>query len=94
MAALISQLARIPVRLSVAVQCCRRHLAETAAALPDLAARWRLVAAALTTSTEPAVRLQQLCGAATAKSMEDCLFYRDARLVSLNEVGGEPDGSA
>jgi (1->4)-alpha-D-glucan 1-alpha-D-glucosylmutase len=41
-------------------------------------------------SDEPAVRLQQLCGAATAKSMEDCLFYRDARLVSLNEVGGEP----
>ena len=36
------------------------------------------------------MRLQQLCGAATAKSMEDCLFYRDARLVSLNEVGGEP----
>ena len=26
----------------------------------------------------------------TAKSVEDCLFYRDARLVSLNEVGGEP----
>ena len=37
------------------------------------------------------MRLQQLCGAATAKSMEDCLFYRDARLVSLNEVGGEPE---
>ena len=36
------------------------------------------------------VRFNQLCGAATAKSMEDCLFYRDARLVSLNEVGGEP----
>ena len=40
---------------------------------------------------QAAVRLQQLCGAATAKSMEDCLFYRDARLVSLNEVGGEPE---
>ena len=26
----------------------------------------------------------------TAKAVEDCLFYRDARLVSLNEVGGEP----
>ena len=39
---------------------------------------------------EPSVRLQQLCGAATAKSTEDSLFYRDARLVSLNEVGGEP----
>ena len=29
-------------------------------------------------------------GAVTAKAVEDCLFYRDARLVSLNEVGGEP----
>ena len=27
----------------------------------------------------------------TAKSVEDCYFYRDARLVSLNEVGGEPE---
>ncbi len=64
--------------------------AETAAALPELAEPLAIVAAALTTSAESAVRLQQLCGAATAKSMEDCLFYRDARLVSLNEVGGEP----
>jgi (1->4)-alpha-D-glucan 1-alpha-D-glucosylmutase len=64
--------------------------AETAAALPELAQPLAIVSAALTTSTESAVRLQQLCGAATAKSMEDCLFYRDARLVSLNEVGGEP----
>jgi (1->4)-alpha-D-glucan 1-alpha-D-glucosylmutase len=39
---------------------------------------------------EAGVRLQQLCGAVTAKAVEDCLFYRDARLVSLNEVGGEP----
>ena len=45
----------------------------------------------MTVHAEAAVRLQQLCGAATAKSMEDCLFYRDARLVSLNEVGGEPE---
>ena len=26
----------------------------------------------------------------TAKAVEDCYFYRDARLVSLNEVGGDP----
>ncbi|MGE2691622.1 malto-oligosyltrehalose synthase [Mycolicibacterium pulveris] len=64
--------------------------AETAAAEPDLAAPLALVATALATSAEAEVRLQQLCGAATAKSMEDCLFYRDARLVSLNEVGSEP----
>jgi (1->4)-alpha-D-glucan 1-alpha-D-glucosylmutase len=65
-------------------------LNETAAALPELADPLAIISAALTTSTESVVRLQQLCGAATAKSMEDCLFYRDARLVSLNEVGGEP----
>jgi (1->4)-alpha-D-glucan 1-alpha-D-glucosylmutase len=65
-------------------------LAETAAALPELADPLTIVSAALTPGTESAVRLQQLCGAATAKSMEDCLFYRDARLVSLNEVGGDP----
>ena len=65
-------------------------LAETVSALPELAQPLALVAAAVASSAEAAVRLQQLCGAATAKSMEDCLFYRDARLVCLNEVGGEP----
>jgi (1->4)-alpha-D-glucan 1-alpha-D-glucosylmutase len=65
-------------------------LAETATDKPELASPLGLVAAALARGGESAVRLQQLCGAATAKSMEDCLFYRDARLVSLNEVGGEP----
>ena len=65
-------------------------LAETAAESPDLATPLQLVATALARGGEPAVRLQQLCGAVTAKSIEDCLFYRDARLVSLNEVGGDP----
>ena len=66
-------------------------ISETTTARPDLAAPLELLAAALTPGSEVGVRLQQLCGAATAKSMEDCLFYRDARLVSLNEVGGEPE---
>ncbi|KUI34044.1 maltooligosyl trehalose synthase [Mycobacterium sp. IS-1590] len=65
-------------------------LAETASAEPELAEPLATIAAALAVSKEAEVRLQQLCGAATAKSMEDCLFYRDARLVSLNEVGSEP----
>jgi (1->4)-alpha-D-glucan 1-alpha-D-glucosylmutase len=64
--------------------------ADAGAERPDLAGAFSIVASALAVSTETNVRLQQLCGAATAKSMEDCLFYRDARLVSLNEVGGEP----
>ncbi len=66
-------------------------LAETVSARPDLAEPLAIVAAAAADGGEAAVRLQQLCGAATAKSMEDCLFYRDPRLVSLNEVGGEPE---
>src|SRR5271168_833627 len=65
-------------------------LAKTQAAKPELGPALQVVAAALANGDEPAARLQQLCGAVTAKSVEDCLFYRDARLVSLNEVGGEP----
>lgn len=65
-------------------------LAETEAAAPELGPALQVLAAALARGGEPATRLQQLCGAVTAKSVEDCLFYRDARLVSLNEVGSEP----
>ncbi|HUH70344.1 MAG TPA: malto-oligosyltrehalose synthase [Mycobacterium sp.] len=65
-------------------------LAETQAASPELGPALQVVAAALARGGEPATRLQQLCGAVTAKAVEDCLFYRDARLVSLNEVGGQP----
>jgi (1->4)-alpha-D-glucan 1-alpha-D-glucosylmutase len=66
-------------------------LAQTAAAAPDLGPPLQVVATALAAADRaPSVRLQQLCGAVTAKATEDCLFYRDARLVSLNEVGGDP----
>ncbi len=66
-------------------------LAEAVSARPDLAEPLAVVSAAVGCDRATGVRLQQLCGAATAKSMEDCLFYRDPRLVSVNEVGGEPD---
>src|SRR5277367_5239821 len=65
-------------------------LAATQSAAPELDVPLQLIATALARGGEPASRLQQLCGAVTAKAVEDCLFYRDARLVSLNEVGGEP----
>jgi (1->4)-alpha-D-glucan 1-alpha-D-glucosylmutase len=65
-------------------------LAETEAAAPQLGPALQVLTAAVAGGGEPATRLQQLCGAVTAKAVEDCLFYRDARLVSLNEVGGEP----
>jgi malto-oligosyltrehalose synthase len=37
-----------------------------------------------------AARFQQLTAPATAKGIEDTAFYRYHRLISLNEVGGEP----
>lgn len=63
---------------------------ETVGAAPELASPLQLVVTAIE-QAEPAARLQQLCGATTAKAIEDTLFYRDARLVSLNEVGGTPE---
>ena len=36
------------------------------------------------------MRFQQLTGAVMAKGVEDTTFYRYLRLVSLNEVGGDP----
>ena len=35
-------------------------------------------------------RFQQITGPVMAKSLEDTLFYRFARFVALNEVGGDP----
>lgn len=37
------------------------------------------------------VRFQQVCAAVAAKGVEDTAFYRWLRLVSLNDVGGDPD---
>jgi isoamylase len=37
-----------------------------------------------------ALRSQQLTGPAMAKAIEDTAFYRYSRLLSLNEVGGDP----
>jgi len=39
---------------------------------------------------EFALKFQQLTGPVTAKGAEDTAFYRYARLLSLNEVGGDP----
>jgi len=42
-------------------------------------------------SVQFAVKFQQLTAPVTAKGIEDTTFYIFNRLVSLNEVGGEPD---
>ncbi len=43
-----------------------------------------------TAADELVVRFQQTCGPVMAKAIEDTAFYRYVRLVSLNEVGGNP----
>ncbi|HEY9314120.1 malto-oligosyltrehalose synthase [Williamsia sp.] len=58
--------------------------------LPALSPAFDLIAEAVAGDAEARARLAQVCGAVTAKSVEDCLFYRTARLVSLQEVGGDP----
>lgn len=65
-------------------------VAGVAAAHPELAVALEHVAAALVAGGEAATRFQQVCGAVTAKGVEDCLFYRTTRLTSLQEVGGDP----
>ncbi|MFC4602101.1 malto-oligosyltrehalose synthase [Rhodococcus kronopolitis] len=66
------------------------HLTAVAGARPELAPALGALAAAVAAGAEAAARLQQVCGAATAKAVEDRLFYRTARLISLQEVGGDP----
>ena len=61
------------------------------AARPDLTAELDVVTAALShPSNAGAIRFQQTSGMVMAKGVEDTAFYRWNRLVSLNEVGGEP----
>ena len=43
---------------------------------------------------EAVIRFQQVCGAVTAKGVEDTAFYRWTHLTSLTEVGGNPVGFA
>jgi (1->4)-alpha-D-glucan 1-alpha-D-glucosylmutase len=57
---------------------------------PQLDAGLDAVATALVADGESSVRFEQVCGAVTAKGVEDCLFYRATRLISLQEVGGDP----
>jgi len=65
-------------------------VARVGAKHPELTVALEHVAAALIAGGEAATRFQQVCGAVTAKGVEDCLFYRTTRLTSLQEVGGDP----
>ena len=58
---------------------------------PDLVDALRTLAPRLhDADDELARRMQQLSGATMAKGVEDTAFYRYARFIALNEVGGDP----
>ena len=67
-----------------------RIVGDLARTNPSLASALAVFARAMAVGGEAATRFGQVCGAATAKAVEDCLFYRAARLISLQEVGGQP----
>ncbi|MGW0252648.1 malto-oligosyltrehalose synthase [Nocardia goodfellowii] len=65
-------------------------IAEVERRNAELTTPLSVLVAALGADGEAAVRFGQVCGAMTAKAVEDTMFYRAARLVSLQEVGGNP----
>ena len=66
-------------------------LATAAARRPELDDTLADLAAPLhDPADELARRMQQLSGATTAKGVEDTAYYRYARFIALNEVGGDP----
>jgi (1->4)-alpha-D-glucan 1-alpha-D-glucosylmutase len=60
------------------------------AARPDLAVLWPKLRARVLSGSEFATRFGQLAAVVYAKGVEDTAFYRHARLLCLNEVGGDP----
>lgn len=71
-------------RLDAALRLAGERRPGLATALAALAPRLR------NSDDELALRMQQLSGATMAKGVEDTAFYRYARFVALNEVGGDP----
>lgn len=92
-AALTALIGRVGVYRSdypVTESVLRTALSETISAAPELASELAIIRTAVAARGPAAVRLAQLCVAATATGIEGWAFHRDARLVSLNEFGGDP----
>jgi len=81
--------------IRAAVRLARRRNASLSASVFDFVEQ-QLLGGTPDDQTEPADRhafvlpFQQLTAPITAKAVEDTAFYRYARLICLNEVGGHP----
>ena len=71
-------------RLDAALALAEQRRPALAAALAALSPRLH------DPDDELARRMQQLSGATMAKGIEDTAYYRYARFIALNEVGGDP----
>ncbi|CAN5863780.1 malto-oligosyltrehalose synthase [soil metagenome] len=76
--------------LTQAVEAARQQQPELPPDLFDFLADVLLLKVDGPLESELAMRFQQLTGAVMAKGVEDTAFYRYNRLISLNEVGGDP----
>ncbi|MBV7296193.1 malto-oligosyltrehalose synthase [Corynebacterium sp. TAE3-ERU12] len=65
-------------------------IAEMVVRFPSRVFALDLISAGLIAHGEAATRFAQVCGAVMAKGVEDTTFYRACRLVSTQEVGGDP----
>lgn len=65
-------------------------VAEVTRRNSELTAPLQVLATALAIGGEAATRFHQVGGAITAKAVEDTMFYRAARLISLQEMGSDP----
>jgi (1->4)-alpha-D-glucan 1-alpha-D-glucosylmutase len=78
--------------MDAALDAARRHLpGELHGLAADTAAVALGTGGTGTRAAELLVRFQQTTGPVLAKGVEDTAFYRWPRLLSLNEVGGDPD---
>ncbi|WP_067829800.1 malto-oligosyltrehalose synthase [Nocardia inohanensis] len=68
----------------------RAVVAEVARRNGELTPPLQVLSTALAVNGEAAVRFHQVGAAMSAKAVEDTMFYRAARLVSLQEMGADP----
>ncbi|MGH2688700.1 MAG: malto-oligosyltrehalose synthase, partial [Actinomycetota bacterium] len=78
-------------RVAEAVERVRRRRPDMDAELLTFIGELLLLRHPGAVETEFAVRFQQVSAPVMAKGVEDTAFYRYHRLISLNEVGGNPD---
>jgi (1->4)-alpha-D-glucan 1-alpha-D-glucosylmutase len=72
------------------VNALEQAVSAAAADNPTLAAEIELVSIHALDGSEFTTRFAQAAAAVFAKGVEDTAFYRHSRLLSLNEVGGDP----